>query len=997
MKKNKSLIRLLFKTAVVLAVIVVILGAVSFLGLPRLLSSGFGRDKVVNYLSSDLQRPVAIESMSFSWRVGISLSNLNIKNQDQSPFLSLKDFRVIPSWRALLAQEVKITTLNIEGIDLTITRDKQGKTNISDLFESPAESGRPDKKKSVKDKTSKRKTFSALFLEAHVKDGRFIFVDQRLKSATRIDNFSADLSIQSLAEPIKLSAQGDVVLNNNPPEPLELTGNFILAPEGEFDPRKAQGNLKMEAGFGHLEGSFDLNKFNTTTEATGGSLSCSLNLNKLSEILAGILGFPPGYSFKGKLDSQVEARGNFESSISIQGETRLSGLSFQGGPFKDRPFSQPRIDFIQEVKLNFPAGAIEIKTLKAASGFANLALSGTIKSFQKEPVVNLRLSGDGKLADIAGIMGGPLELPPDLRLAGAMGLSLTGSGELNALTIKGSTIFKDLRLEAGFLKGHPFQEAELRILPDITVNIPENRFNINSLSLKSESLNGTVKGVFDKENNVDLSASVSTTFPYLKRQFPKILPAYFPNEGTLSSDISIKGNLSETYAVTVEENFKGEALEGKIKGTLDKEDNVDLTASVSTTFPYLKKQFQEMLPQAFPNQGTISSDLTIKGNRNTSLVIKGDHTLAGLLPPPQNQSKLKIIHDLVYAADQDNINLNSITAQSPFFNLEGKGAVVNLSEQKFTKCEGNLTLDLAETRKILKDAFPEKMSAKGKGRLTFAGEGNLKPPNDKPVLSSWKGNGDLSLDTVYYQGLGSLQGLKSTELFMEKGILKFALECLLNNGPSNLQGTVDFNSKRPLMKINAGGEDIDLSHDQKILGHIIPISSQSSKLTGKGNFTLEASWQGTKWEGEINRSIAGGGRVSLNDGTLRSEKVLSVILNALGRPETIQFDEIFTNFRLQDGRIYNDDIQVIGKDINLKLQGWTSLIYDQYKKGNPMEYTVGGESIKQLMGKDGEKVLSFMGGTIPVNIGGTVQKPKVSIKMPSVKDILPGLFSPRKR
>jgi hypothetical protein len=50
------------------------------------------------------------------------------------------------------------------------------------------------------------------------------------------------------------------------------------------------------------------------------------------------------------------------------------------------------------------------------------------------------------------------------------------------------------------------------------------------------------------------------------------------------------------------------------------------------------------------------------------------------------------------------------------------------------------------------------------------------------------------------------------------------------------------------------------------------------------------------------------------------------------------------------------------------------------------------------MGSDGEKVLTILGGgegVIPVGIGGTVQKPRVSIKMPKAGDLLKGLFAPR--
>jgi hypothetical protein len=115
-----------------------------------------------------------------------------------------------------------------------------------------------------------------------------------------------------------------------------------------------------------------------------------------------------------------------------------------------------------------------------------------------------------------------------------------------------------------------------------------------------------------------------------------------------------------------------------------------------------------------------------------------------------------------------------------------------------------------------------------------------------------------------------------------------------------------------------------------------------------------------------------------------------VILKAAGKSETLEFEQIFTGFRLRDSKIYNDDIQVNGKDLKIGLKGWTSLVYVSSKKGNPMEYEVTGDYLQKKMGKDAQTVLSILGGgesKIPIRIAGTVQSPRVSLKLPKLKDL----------
>ena len=902
--------------------------------LPPLLSSDGAREKASLYLAKAFERPVVMGSLAFSWKDGFSISQLNITNQDRSPLLVLHSVQLLPDWRALLAKKFKAASLTIKGIALTIIRDKTGKIRGNDLVASlPQErTGLADKESSPltpndsltprpKKKPGIYKAFSALFLDAHITEGVFTFIDQRLNTTTQIKIFSADLNVRSLTKPIKFLLQGTVVLNNNPPEPLRISGSALLFSKGKMNLPKARGTLTMEAGFGHVEGFFDLDKFNTSsTEATGGRLVCSLDLDKLSQVLAGVLGFPPGYSWKGNLQSSFEARGNFDSRIAITGATQLTNVSITGGPFQQAPFEQPRIDSSQEVLFNFPTHEIKVKVFDLNSDFLKLSLSGTINNFQKAPYSNLMLSGTGGLHEIAHILGNFFHLPPDLNLSGITQLSLSGTGSAKKFHLKGATVVRGLSVEHPALKGRPFQEETLRISPDVLCNFKKNQFTITSLLIQ------------------------------------------------------------------------GKSLATEIKGTVDGQSDIDVEGTLSLKFAELKKQLLDMLPRGFPSEGESSSDFTIKGNLKNSLFVKGDHSLP-LLP------KLKVTHDLIYSPEQDTLTFTTLTAESSCLNFNGQGTITQISKNPFAKCEGKLALALEEVQKTWKDSLPKKMILQGNGSLTFTAEGKLKPVKNKPVLSSWIGNGTVFLDALSYQGLGTIQNLKSTECTLDKGFLTLALKGLLNNGPATVQGTIDFNQKRPVMNLKGQGKDIELSQKQTLLGYVIPISSRSTQLTGKGSFFLQASWQGTDWEQEISRSIRGEGKISLNDGTIKSEGALSEILSVLGKSETIQFDQILSPFRLGEGKIYDNTIQVTGPDIELALQGWTSLIYDPEKKGNPIKYKVTGASLKQSLGKDAQKILPFLGNndaTIPMVITGTVQKPKVSVKFRKAKEFFKDFFNPSK-
>lgn len=930
MSTNKtSPMRLILKWTMGLCIIVLILIICLFFALPPLLSSDFARNKVVESLHENLKRPVSMETLSFSWTKGLTVSGLNILEKDQSPFLKLQDFAFDISWPALAIRKIIIQNLDITGIELYITRDKSGKTNISDLLESP------EKEETKKeDGGLSLKSLPALFVDGHLKEGHCTFKDQRLGTTTRINNLTADLSSKSLTDPITFLLKCTTAVNRKKPEPFALTGAVNLASKGKFDLQKANGSIDLKAGFGYLKTIFDLNKFNTEEEATGLDSSCSIDLEKMADIIAGIVGLPPGLSLKGRFKSRLAATGNITSGIPLNGKSRLTGLSITGGPFRGEPLIEPNISFFQNMILNLNKKSINIKQISLKSSFLTFLLSGIINNYQKTPNIDLALSGNGNLQKISNILKKTHVLPSDLDLTGNMNFSLKGTGEKKALHMQGSTSFRNLKLHGAFLGDDPFYEKHLKIRPDILMNLPEHVYTVESLTVRGKTLNATVKGKVDIEGPIDMKADLSTDFSNIKTLLDYYLPSFFPAQGRLSSDITITGNLFKTLSV------KGEQIIKKARIILSSVDE----------------------------------------NNKASL-----RTLSPI--------DLKLNHDVVYNADQDTVKSKQLTGSSDLLQLEASDTTLSkISGPLQLKSKGKLVLDMQKSQKILQELLSDQLTAQGKGELIFNGKGNLTSSDEISILSSWNAKGALSIESVEYQGIGSIENLHSTQLSFIKGVVNTALEGLLNKGPSKLKGMIDFNKPRTEMQVALDAKDILLSHEIDLLGYIIPILiiSPSGKLSGQGDISTQASWQGTDWNTQIGQTIQGEGTLNLRDGMISSQDVLSVILKAAGKSETLEFEQIFTGFRLGDSKIYNDDIQVNGKDLKIGLKGWTSLVYVPSKKGNPMEYEVTGDYLQKKMGKDAQTVLSILGGgesKIPVRIAGTVQSPRVSLKLPKLKDL----------
>lgn len=805
-----------FKPICYAFIFILFIAGIFFFIFPFALSSDFTKNKIVSYLSDDLDRPVSIEQVKFSWNKGINVSGFNLSNQDGSPLIGFKNLSVKIFWPSVIFGNIRIDLIALNEINVTLVRDENGILNVVDLMPK-------DKKDDGKAKEkSGLKAFAGILLNAGIDKGNIRFIDRRLDTVTNITNLKADFFCRSLAKPIHIFIKCDISTDEKIPEPVEVKGTLRLATKGKLDLKNAQGFFDMKSGFGNLKAEFDLSKFNTTKKETGASVSCYLDLNKLLKMSAGLTGLPADFSIKGFIESDIKAFGNFANDISVNGKTVLKDIMLIGGPFKDTPFQNKRMVLTNDILVDYSSRLIDIKSLAFNSEMAGLAISGTISDFNKIPELDIIMSGTGDIKKISHVIDGFDFYPSDLKLSGAVTLSLSGKGNLKRSHVKGRVGFKNLLINKN-------------------------------------------------KTGSDRSESILS------------LPEFL-----LTSDIS-------------------------------------------------------------------------------------------------------------YIHEQNRLTINSLEADTPFLHMSGSGSISELTRIMLVQLKGEFDFDSHGLQKILKDLWPEKLVAKGGGKVVFDFSAPLAPSEDASFFNSFKGTGSLFADSIGYDKIGFAKNIKSTKFFFENKIMCLNMESVFSNGSLVVGNVCDFNKKPVKINMDIKGAGIELAQNLKPLEYVLPFLNiqPSGRLSGKCDFSIHASCKGTDFESEIVKTLGGYGNISLKHGTVTGSRLLSVILKAAGESDTLAFEEIFTDFRLADGKIYNDNITVNGKALDLIVKGWTSLSYDPLAKGNPIRYTLEGDFFQKNLGRDAKKVLSFLGGVntqVPFEITGTVQRPKVSIKKTETKELIKGIF-----
>jgi hypothetical protein len=157
---------------------------------------------------------------------------------------------------------------------------------------------------------------------------------------------------------------------------------------------------------------------------------------------------------------------------------------------------------------------------------------------------------------------------------------------------------------------------------------------------------------------------------------------------------------------------------------------------------------------------------------------------------------------------------------------------------------------------------------------------------------------------------------------------------------------------------------------------------EAVKLTGGLDFEAEISATGAD-AASLKKSLTGKGRLKLENGGIEGAQGLTDLLSKAGVGEKgLTFDLVTVQFRFQGGRVYNDDIQIDGKELNLGLKGWTSF-------DGEMDYAFDGAPLLKLLPQSvREQITAALGPDpkIPGSIRGSVSAPNVGLEMPNLAD-----------
>ena len=531
--------------------------------IPTIVSSSMVKNKIISIIEAGLSRKVQIDDINMSWSSGLDIKNIHIREREDLPgdtFAKVKRILCNIEFVPLIKKQIRINDLIIDGPEIVIQRDKNGLFNYEDKRVS-IESGSAPGSGPTSEKVEKptpgvaRKPagkpvpaplvipslLSGLKIKAKVNNGKFTFIDHQLQEETRIKNLNTTLSIDSLSKPIELQSAFDIEAKGET-EHADISLSVSLAKNGKINPGSAKGTFNMKTGFAMITTDFDMAKFKGEG-GTGLDFSMNIDLKKLTENLAGMLGLPKGMQVEGGINSKITAHGQLEKTIGVDGSTEITNLYITGGPLENDPIRLSNINLTQKADIDIENDQIAVYKIGMDSAFLEMFLAGLVTDLKSARDLNVKVFMDLDITKLMSEIGGLL--PDETAIAGRLQSNMKLTGQQNIVKVNGKTDLKGLYVRMGAIG--QVKEPEITINHNLVYDLQNSDLELSNLSMNAGFAEIKSSGTVVNNKKIDLSVLLSGNIKKLTQVLRGVvsLPEGLNLDGAIDTEINVSGHTEE--------------------------------------------------------------------------------------------------------------------------------------------------------------------------------------------------------------------------------------------------------------------------------------------------------------------------------------------------------------------------------------------------------------------------------------------------------------------
>lgn len=630
--------------------------ALIVLFVPTIVSCGMVKNKIINNMEASLNRKVRIDDINMSWSSGLDIKNITIEERDGLPgdtFVKVSRIFCNIDFLPLIKKQIRINSFLIESPEIVLRKDKDGVFNYEDIGQpvkptpSPGIVEKPEAVSDRKGKPDEKKKHTPLAIPALLSDirikakitnGKFAFIDHTREEETIISDLNTTLDIDSLNKPIEFKSAFDIKAKDET-EHADISLGVSLAKNGIIDLGNARGVFSMKTGFTQITADFDMARF-MGEGGSGLDFSMNIDLEKLTRILAGMLGLPEGVRVEGAISSKITAAGQLEKIIGVNGSTEITNLGISGGPLANNPIRQPSIKLVQSADIDIANDKVTIYKIGLDSNVMEMFIAGLATDLKSTRDLNFKIFLNVDLTKLTSEIRGLL--PEETAIEGRVQSNINLKGRQNILKVTGITDIKDLYAKMGAIG--PVKEPNINITQDVVYDLQNSDLEIRNLSMNTSFAEVKTSGTVINKREINLNMLLASNIERLTQSLQGIvsLPEGLSLDGKIAAEIKANGSLEDELKLEGTTILRGISATGgpleknrisnldlKLIHTLDykiKEDSVNIK-QMDITSDFLNMKSKGLIASLSKEQN-IDYELSLDMNLEKTM-----SQFAGMFPP----------------------------------------------------------------------------------------------------------------------------------------------------------------------------------------------------------------------------------------------------------------------------------------------------------------------------------------------------------------------------
>lgn len=602
------------KIRIILAVIAVLLLSIAALAIifSNMFPSGYVKTAIEKRLSSDLNREVKIEHLSFNIFSGIKLSGLTISNArgfSPGPFVSCESAELKYAFWPLFQGKVIIPEIAFIKPQILIEKDYSGDFNFPDIFtKSPPKPKRKVKKKATVPAqnaaaTTNKGNYSLVIFINNFKitDGQVIYQDYYLNKSG-LKNLDVSISNVALAtvKPIDFDASADIIYQGKI-IPVSISSTIAVdLKAGKIAVKDFTSTIAGDT----LSASAEIENYSSAPKININASSPKINLDYYLGLFAPGAPMPKKAtkSSYGVLTRSIKATfSNVPKGMVVSANFSLNNISL-----KNLLLDKLDCSFLLKKRtLNFKVKNFSAYkgTLYASNGyfdFDSLAYGVDrleLKNFNASPFLNdlidsfypslleMKNKTEGTLSTSINLKSRGVEMPDAFDNLSASGVVVLSKGRFKSL--KSLSSIGD-KYNISLLKQDVYVSG-LRLQAQIANKV----LNVVALTLQDTDLRVTFSGKLDFNKMVYLPGNRLSLFfsPSVTQVLPKEFSLLKDNKGFISAIFELQGSLYRPFPSPTFQNVI-EAVVGNLQVKIEAK-KIEVVTNAKTIEAEAQKKLEE--------------------------------------------------------------------------------------------------------------------------------------------------------------------------------------------------------------------------------------------------------------------------------------------------------------------------------------------------------------------------------------------------------------------